>query len=300
MLAERIELLRSAIGGIEAGRFVAAEAICHQLLANPGRDLETELLLGLALGAQGRTAAAGRLLDRVGHHRPGHAHPRRDLAELLARLGRPAEAAKQDRACLARRPDDLAAHHALGTLLAGLGEIETAIGHFRHAVQIDPDPAMGWSNLGMMLKIERRFDEAVAAHDAAVARAPEDPQIRVNRAVALLHAGRMTEAWHDYEWRLRQPGHTALPLATLLPDLAGLDIAGRTVLVTHEEGFGDTLQFLRYVPLLAERGAKVLLAVPQPLARIAAYGRWRCCRGHAGRPSTSPARERGRRAQRGG
>lgn len=264
---ERIALLGQALGGIEAGHCGAAAAICRRLLRG-AHDPEAELLLGLALGAQGRTTEAGRILDRVGRARPWHAHPRRDLAELLARLARPAEAAAQYRACLAQRPDDAAAHHALGLLLGELGEIEPAIGHFRRAVELDPQPAMGWSNLGMMLKVRRRFDEAIAAHDAAVARAPEDPQIRVNRAVALLHAGRMTAAWADYEWRLRQPGHTALPLARLLPDVAGLDLAGRTVLVTHEEGFGDTLQFVRYLPMLAARGARVVLAVPRELTRL--------------------------------
>jgi len=109
----------------------------------------------------------------------------------------------------------------------------------------------------------------MTAHDAAVLRAPHDAQIRVNHAVALLHAGRLTEAWRDYEWRLRQPGHTGLPLATLLPDIAKLDLRERTILVTHEEGFGDTLQFVRYVPLLAERGARVVLAVPRELERLA-------------------------------
>ncbi|HEX5326024.1 MAG TPA: tetratricopeptide repeat protein [Acetobacteraceae bacterium] len=264
---DRIDLLGQALAAIETGRFPAAEAICRRLVRT-GPDPEAELLLGLALGAQGRIAEAGRLLDRVARARPGHPHPRRDLAELLARHDRPGAAAAQYRACLARRPDDAAAHHALGLLLGELGEIEPAIGHFRRAVELDPQPAMGWSNLGMMLKVGRRFDEAIAAHDAAVARAPEDPQIRVNRAVALLHAGRMTAAWADYEWRLRQPGHTTLPLERLLPDLAGLDLAGRTVLVTHEEGFGDTLQFVRYVPMLAARGARVVLAVPRQLARL--------------------------------
>jgi hypothetical protein len=209
------------------------------------------------------------LLDAVARTRPAHAHPRRDLAELLVRLGRPTDAAVQFHAWLAQAPTDAGGHHALALALAESGDIEAAISHLRQAIAIDPAPAAGWSNLGMLLKIERQFEEAIAAHDAAVLRAPHDPQIRVNREVALLHAGRLTEAWRDYEWRLRQPGHTGLPLATLLPDVAGLDLNGRTVLVTHEEGFGDTLQFIRYVPLLAEHGARVVLAVPTELERLA-------------------------------
>jgi Flp pilus assembly protein TadD len=266
--SDRLGLLAGALEELESGRFSAVTSTCQRLLAVAPRDVEAKLLLGLALGAQGRLDEAMPLLDAVARTRPGHAHPCRDLAELLVRLGRPAEAAAQFRVWLAQAPADARTHHALGLVLAELGEIEAAISHLRQAVAIDPVPAAGWSNLGMLLKIERRFDEAIAAHDAAVLRAPEDPQIRVNRAVALLQAGRMTEAWRDYEWRLRQPGHTRLPLARLLPDIAGLDLSGRTVLITHEEGFGDTLQFVRYVPLLAARGARVVLAVPRELERL--------------------------------
>lgn len=267
--AERVGLLAVALEGLESGRFTDAAATCRRLLAIAPDDVELKLLLGLALGAQGRLDEAMPLLDVVARTRPGHAHPRRDLAELLVRLGRPAEAVTHFRAWLAQAPTDAGAHHALGLVLAELGEIEAAISHLHRAIAIDPGPAAGWSNLGMLLKIERRFNEAIEAHDAAVLRAPEDPQIRVNRAVALLHAGRLAEAWRDYEWRLRQPGHTGLPLATLLPDIAGLDLRGRTVLVTHEEGFGDTVQFVRYLPLLAEHGARVVLGVPRELGRLA-------------------------------
>lgn len=265
----RVGLLARALGDLESGRFADVAATCRQLLSIAPSDVEAKLLLGLALGAQGQLDEAMPLMDAVADARPGHAHPCRDLAELLVRLGRPADAVVQFRAWLAQVPADAGAHHALGLALADLGQLEAAISHLRRAIAIDPAPAAGWSNLGMLLKIERQFEEAITAHDAAVLRAPQDPQIRVNRAVALLHARRLTEAWRDYEWRLRQTGHTGLPLATLLPDIAGLDLRGRTVLVTHEEGFGDTLQFVRYVPLLAERGARVVLAVPRELRRLA-------------------------------
>ncbi len=164
---------------------------------------------------------------------------------------------------------DARAQHMLGAAEAERGHFAEAIAAFSRAVAINPEQAASWSNLGMMLKIERRFEEAVAAHDKAVALGPDVPQLRVNRAVALLHAGRMAEAWRDYEFRLRQPGHTTLPLEMLLPTLAsGVAFAGRRVLVTHEEGFGDTLHFIRYAPMLAALGARVLVLVPPALTPL--------------------------------
>jgi hypothetical protein len=126
----------------------------------------------------------------------------------------------------------------------------------------------------MVLKIEDQFDDAIAAHDQAVALAPDNPRFRVNRAVALLKAGRWDTAWLDYEARLRltsqQPEATGL-VDRLIPSLADIgDLTGLTIVALHEEGFGDTLQFLRYLPLLADQGATVIACVPQALARVMA------------------------------
>jgi hypothetical protein len=121
----------------------------------------------------------------------------------------------------------------------------------------------------MVLKIEGRFDDAIAAHDRAVAIAPDNARFRVNRAVTLLKAGHWTAAWPDYECRLRLPSKPPIFLDRLLPSLSdGDDLSGQTIVALHEEGFGDTLQFLRYLPLLAERGARVIACVPPPLVRL--------------------------------
>jgi len=196
------------------------------------------------------------------------AHPRRDLGDVLAKLGRHAEAADQYRAALRASPDDLAAWHALGLSLAEHGDFAGAEHAFRRATWLDPGAAASWSNLGMMLKIAGRFDEAIAAHDRAVALAPDAAQIRLNRAIALLHMGRMAEAWGDYEARLLVNHRARMLPGEMLPRVDDIDLTGRTVLVWHEEGFGDTIQFCRYVPALAARGARVLLAVPSPPVRL--------------------------------
>ena len=169
----------------------------------------------------------------------------------------------------------------MGLALAELGHNEEAIWHFQQAVTTDPTQAASWANLGMLLKVERKFELAIAAYARAVAAAPADPQIRVNRAVAMLQAGRWADAWPDFEWRLQVKGAITLPLDLLLPAASDLGtMAGRTVLLTHEAGFGDTLQFLRYTPMLAELWARVLAWVPGPLVRVvrSAPGWSRCSR----------------------
>ncbi len=289
-MGQRRRILGNALGALEAGSWHAAEVLSRRL---PPDDDDAALLLGLALAGANEVEAAASLLTGVARKRPGHAHPCTDFARLS-----PAGAvAPLFRACLLLAPDNARLHrdyatwlldhgaaaeaeqvlrtalssasaqHLTGLALTEQGKFRDAIPYFHRAATLDPVPSMAWANLGMVLKIEGRFDEALAAYDEAIARSPNDVTIRVNRMVALLHAGRWTEAWRDGDWRLRLPEYRGLPVDRLLPPNA--NVAGRTVLLTHEEGFGDTLQFLRYAPLLAERGAHVIASMPDPLLRIA-------------------------------
>ncbi|HUB15548.1 MAG TPA: tetratricopeptide repeat protein [Acetobacteraceae bacterium] len=301
-LTERQRQRGIVVDRLGAAEWRRAEAASGRILADDSVDVEGLLLLGLSVAARGQTQRAAAILDRVARERPNEPHPCGDLPALLPRFSR-AQITAQFQACLKLAPEDFRlrqafatflqdggehveaiallreglvlhprsapAQHGMGLALAEVGQNTQAIWHFQQAVALDPDLAPSWANLGLLLKVEGQFERSLAAYARAVAAAPNDAQIRVNRAVALLQAGRWEEAWPDYEWRLRVKGAVSLPLALLLPALreAG-DLTGRTILLTHEEGFGDTLQFLRYAPLLAERGAQVLAWVPGPLVRL--------------------------------
>jgi Flp pilus assembly protein TadD len=301
-LAERRRQMGAALDSLEAGQWQQAEATCGRILARDAVDVEALFLLGLSVAARGQTHRAAAILDRVARERPHDAHPCGNLNSLLPRFSR-TQIAAQYRACLRLAPEDLrlrqafagflqeggepeaavallreglqlhpgsaVAQHAMGLALAEVGQNQEAIWHFQKAVTIDPEQAASWANLGLLLKVERQFGRAIAAYGRAVEVAPSDAQIRVNRTVALLQAGRWAEAWPEYEWRLRLKGAVSLPTEFLLPAVSDTgDLTGRTVLLTHEEGFGDTLQFLRYAPLLVRLGARVLAWVPAPLVRL--------------------------------
>lgn len=299
---ERLQHLGAALVLLEGGQPAGAEEICRRLVHCDHGDIEAMLLLGLAIGLRGDVAAAP-LLNHVAQARRNHAHPCRDLARLLMQQGKASVIGPQYRACLAQTPNDLRlrygfaeflretgeaadsiavldpvlsahpasaeAHDQMGLSLAEAGRFADAAEQFRQAIACDPAPATFWANLGMMLKVERQFDAALDAYAEALDRDPGNRRIRVNRAVARLHAGRFAEAWEDEDWVLAELGRNALTHETLLPRLSNQpDLMGRTVLVVQEEGFGDTLQFLRYLPLLMQRGAHVAVAVPPPLIRL--------------------------------
>ncbi len=207
----RRALLAEAVAALEARSFEGTDTACASLLAADPEDMEALLLRGLALAAAGQTAPAARLLDHVAAARADYAHPCRDLGGMLGAVA----FASQVRACLDLTPQDArlrlmwadclhlggdlehaadalaavlddgpetaAAHHRLGTIRAELGEIDAAIGHMLRAVILDRRPALGWGNLGLLLKIQGRFDESLDAYAQALRRAPQDARLRVNR-----------------------------------------------------------------------------------------------------------------------
>jgi Flp pilus assembly protein TadD len=298
----RTTVLSRAVRDLALNRFASVTTRCAPLLAADPNDTEILLLSGLAAGARGNREHAARLLHRAARDRGNAVHPFRDLAIILCRNGQEAWVEPQFQALYRIAPDDasllyayaeflydngqceaaipilakvqrlqpegMPARNLLAMAFASLGLTEAAIAQLRDSTCRDPSRAGTWANLGLLLKDDGQFEEALAAYDIALTLAPEDAQIRVNRVVALLRAGRWAEAWPDYEWRLLLAEH-ADRRPRLLPALSRLaDLSGRTILAVHEDGFGDTLHFARYLPLLAARGAKVIVSVPAPLIRI--------------------------------
>ncbi len=257
------DAVRSAYAALQAGRFAQAARDAAPWVADPA----ARLLHALGQAGSGEIAAGAASLDAIARANPGARHPVHDLVALLQRCGRAGEAAEHLRAALLHRPDDAGLLGALGTALSEAGDPQAMLAAFRAAASRRPDAA-SWANLG---KAEAAAGTAAAAEhafDQAARLAPGDPQLRLNHGVARLRAGRLADGWALFRARHALPGRAAPPPGPELSGLAG--VAGRRVLLLHDEGFGDTLQFIRYAPLLAALGARVQAAVPPPLRRLLA------------------------------
>ncbi|HSS12922.1 MAG TPA: tetratricopeptide repeat-containing glycosyltransferase family protein, partial [Rhizomicrobium sp.] len=183
----------------------------------------------------------------------------------LFRLQRFAEAVESyDRAIgLASGAAEL--HINRGGALAALARYPEALAAYDRALALDPNSAYAHFNRGVALTEIKRIEDAIVSYGSALRLAPDYALAEYNRALCLLLLGRLEEGFQGYEARHRLTPQPALYPQPLRP---GEDIAGKTLLVRGEQGLGDIIQFSRYIRLLQDKGAKVILSVQPHLVRL--------------------------------
>jgi tetratricopeptide (TPR) repeat protein len=252
--------------GLLAGGQADAAAICLSR-ANRQYPEDSRLLVlnGRALLALGQTQAAIGALMLALRLQPGCAAAHARLVEPLARAGDLDGAVKHGSEAFRLEPSG---PHAgvLSGLLSQRCQYAEALTLADTALGLEPEDPTAWVNRALALDGLGRTKDATDAGQRAVALAPDDARARYHHAERLLRRGELTQAaWRLYEARLALNGYRASPSLRVW---AGEDITGLTILLHAEQGLGDTLQFVRYAPLVAARAGRVILAVPPPLLRL--------------------------------
>ncbi len=157
-----------------------------------------------------------------------------------------------------------------GNAYADRDELPLAEQHLRRAVALDPALPEAHASLGFVLTSLGRLHEAAAACDAAIRLRPDFARAYWNRSFARLLAGDFAAGWEDYEWRRRDPHFAAAQPRLPGREWQGEPLAGRRLLVLASQGLGDTIQFARFLPELANRAETVTLACAAPLVRLLA------------------------------
>jgi tetratricopeptide (TPR) repeat protein len=232
------------------------------------RDWLSRRQLGAALRELGRLDAAEASYRDALALAPDDTECNHGLGVVLQLQGRPALSIPFERAAIAAAPQRAAPWKNLGAALEQLGDVDAALEAIDRALALDPGDSGSHSIRSVTLLADGRLAEGLEGFERAIALDPANAEARWNRALALLSAGRLGEGWRDYEFRW-QAGTVRAPRASARPPWRGdTPIAGRTVLLWGEQGFGDQLQFLRYAPLVTALGARVLLEVEPALLRL--------------------------------
>jgi Flp pilus assembly protein TadD len=250
----------------------AAIECCRRAIALQPARLDSYRQLGRLL------LQAGRPQEAVDCHRQALAiapHDLESLTELgrtLRSMGRLPDAETQYREALRHRPDDIHALFGLGGVLFDLDRPEEAVACYQRAIDIEPMHGTARMGLGVALAALNRHAEALDQYRLAAAILPRSYALQFNRGLSLLTIGALAAGWEDHEARLDVGGWRS---RLMMNDGARLwrgepDISGKTILLQAEQGLGDTIQFVRYVPMVAERGARVVLGVPPALKQLLA------------------------------
>ena len=281
--------LEGAIASFEKVVALSPKARAYAILGDQYREI----------GELDRAASAYRQAVAL---KPDWADVHNSLGEVLRKLGELDAATAAYRQAIAVNPGLAQAHNNLANALKDAGQLEDAIASFQHAAELAPDSAEIRANLGVALQEAGRLDAAELACRAAISLRPDFAEAHNNLAACLREGGRLGESivvareairlrpdfaiahfnlamsllsgsdllsgWDEYEWRWKC---TEFPskdrgFPQLLWD--GSDLGDRTLLVHAEQGFGDTIQFIRYLPMVAGRGGKIIVECQPQLVRL--------------------------------
>ena len=260
-------MLRDAAALHRAGRLAEAEPLYLAILHEVPAHFDALHLIGVVRQQQGRDAEAIAFIDRALALRPDNAAALSNRALSLRALGRAHEAlACCDRA-LAVKPDFADAHNNRGLALAALKRPAEALKSYEAALSHAPAHIDALNNCGIALFEVNRLDEALVCFDRVLALRPGHVHGSWNRAQVLLLMGDFARGWPEHEGRLASNPRLKRGFTQPLW-LGDAPLAGRTILLRAEQGLGDTIQFCRYAPMVAARGARVVLEVQRPLVDL--------------------------------
>jgi tetratricopeptide (TPR) repeat protein len=226
---------------------------------------EAHFNLGNTLHEQQQLAAAAEAFRRALECRPNYLKALNNLGNTLLDLNRPAEAAECYQQSLRLNANYAKGYSNLGHALRQLNRLEESVAACRRSLELEPENPEALNNLAAALMDQGTMEAALAAFDRALEVRPDYAEAHMNRAMAWLLAGD-ERGWAEYEWRWQSKAF--VPRGFAQPRWDGSPPAGRSILVHAEQGLGDTLHFVRYVPALAARGGRVLFECPAALHRL--------------------------------
>jgi tetratricopeptide (TPR) repeat protein len=225
---------------------------------------------GIVLHALKRFDEALADYDRALDLNPHYADAALNRGATLYELGRFDESLESCDRVLVLSSDCAEAHYNRGNALKALRRFAEAAASYERALVLRPNYPEALNNCGVTLHQVKRFNEALSMYDRVHSLLPNSSEAHHNESLCRLSIGDFERGWQKYEWRW-QTAQMEIDRRKFERPLwlGSSDIAGKTILLHSEQGFGDTIQFCRYVPLVTARGARVILEVQDALRELA-------------------------------
>ena len=247
-------------------RFEEAIASYEQALTLNPNSYEASNNLGAALEMQGKVDEAISCYQKFLTLKPNDARAYYNLGRAFQSQGKVDEAIPYYQQALSLDSNQPIAHNNLGYALQSQGFLEEAQSCYQQAFKLDSNYAKAHYNFGVLLMEKGNFSEAIACFNRAIEINPDYADAHWNRGLILLLWGEYERGFAEYEWRwLREQ----TPRRSFTQPLwSGEELQGRTILLYAEQGFGDTIQFIRYAPIVQQRGGIVVVECQQALVRL--------------------------------
>jgi tetratricopeptide (TPR) repeat protein len=280
------EMFAQAKAFHQGGQLGQAESLYHQILQADPQHADAHHLLGLLAFQSSRFDLAvasirralalnpevgayhssiglahqglGQIDEALAHFQeslrlePASANNLRNVGKALQFKGRLEEAIEHFQKALRIQPTSAGAHNSLAIALLRIGDPDDAAVHCEEAIRLKPDYVEAHNNLGTARKQQGRFDEALGCFEQALRLRPDYGVAHWNRSTLRLLRGEFEQGWPEYEWRWVMYGFAARQFPRSRWD--GSDLQGKTLLLYAEQGLGDTMQFIRYVPWARRQG----------------------------------------------
>jgi len=251
------------------GRYIAAVDKCREAISLKGDYAEAYNTMAFSLEKQERYAEAIENYKQALQLKPDFAEAYNHLGFVLNNQGRSAEAIENYRCALQVDPNYAEVYSNLGIALKDQEQFAEAIKNFEQALRIDPDFAEAYYNLANSLRDEGQCAEAIDNYKQAIRLKPDYGEAHWNMSLTHLLNGNFIEGWKGYKWRRN------IDLKILIghhytdkPRWDGTPFEGKRLLVHYEQGLGDNIQFVRYLPMIKARGGTVIFETLKPLIAL--------------------------------
>lgn len=253
---------------IQSERYSEALTELQSLLAATPEDALLQARTGIVYQKLGNYSAAEKHYLQAQRIKPDFPEVLNNLSVLYKETGRYEEGLVYIEKALRILPDAPDYLNNRGTLLLKLNQFSDAQRCFERTLELNPRYVAGYLNLSNTFLARHDLDQAMNYIQKALALNPKGIEENWNRALLNLFSGAFDRGFRQYEWRWKKEEFKKINRSYSQPRWDGRPHPGKTIFIWPEQGFGDTLQFIRYVPLLRNKFRKVVVEVQKPVRTL--------------------------------